>query len=387
MISEIDVQMIDPKNKCIVHVSTGITPTSMSYGDFAVYMAEHRPRIKVYYLNLFETKISHQVPYPENLQIFRCGVSIHGVRKALRFILRGCAEEGTAAVFHIHEAKTAVFFYCATFGRFKRQTVYTIHSTFSNYRFRTKVLATLASLMSNKVVCVSQTSYRHYPAWLKRILKNRIICIQNGVDCERINRVLAEMPAKHQIVDSAVSSRKTRLVYVARLIPLKQQGILIQTMAELPTCELTLIGDGEQKKNLQALSNKYHVADRIHFIGIISREDVYAQIKTHDIYVTSSSYEGLPISLLEAMSCGVVCLASDIEQHREIQEKCPSLITVKNTAEEWRRAIRSVIDMSTEEKQTIALKNKRDVDLFFSLEQMHAQYDRVYEEIIEGECQ
>ena len=119
-------------------------------------------------------------------------------------------------------------------------------------------------------------------------------------------------------------------------------------------------------------------------MGSLPRDEVYIQIKNHDVYVSSSSYEGLPISVLEAMSCGVVCAVSDIEQHREIQEKCPSLITVNNTPEDWVKAIRSIAAMKSEERVQIAAQNKRDVDRYFSLERMHEQYDRVYEKLIEG---
>ncbi len=165
---------------------------------------------------------------------------------------------------------------------------------------------------------------------------------------------------------------------------MKQHHILLEALRKTPYCELTLIGQGKQENALHLLVEKYRIADRVHFLGFLPRDEVYVQIKRHDVYVSSSSYEGLPISLLEAMSCGVVCAVSDIEQHREIQEKCPSLITVNNTPEDWVRAIDRIASMKPEERARIAAQNKRDVDRYFSLERMHAQYDRVYEKIIEG---
>ena len=52
--------------------------------------------------------------------------------------------------------------------------------------------------------------------------------------------------------------------------------------------------------------------------------------------------------------------------------------------EEWMRAIRSMTGMGMEKRGRIAAQNKRDVDRYFSLDRMHEQYDRVYEEITGG---
>ena len=207
---------------------------------------------------------------------------------------------------------------------------------------------------------------------------NRVICIQNGVDFERVNRVLDTLPTQtiHGI------DKKFHLIYVARLTALKRQDILLQALRVIPDCEITLIGAGNEREPLHQLALEYGISEKVHFLGIIPRNTVYIQIRSHDLYVSSSSYEGLPISVLEAMSCGVPCVVSDIEQHREIQEKCPSLITVNNTPEDWIKVIRSMIEMSEEERNRIGAQNKRDVDQNFSLERMHQQYDFVYSEVV-----
>ena len=363
----------------IITITDSISPGNMPYNEFVLYRYHHDKRYNQKVIVLFQEEISDQVDYPKDLQIFRCGTNLKKIKTAIASITEDSEKRNCRTVFHIHEAKSVLLFHIATGWKYKKQAVYTLHSTFSNYPLRNKLLASLASFLSRKVVCVSRTSYRHYPALFKRMLGDRAVCIQNGVDCERVNNALETLPADVK----RSTEKKLRLIYVARLVSLKRHDILLQAMKNLPECEITFIGQGGQKETLQALVREYGIGDRIRFMGFIPRDEVFAQIKAHDIYVTSSSYEGLPVSLLEAMSCGVVCLASDIEQHREIQEQCSSLITVKNSPEDWVRAVKAIIGMPQEEQERIAEKNKRDVDTYFSLERMHKQYDLVYQKVIE----
>ena len=93
-------------------------------------------------------------------------------------------------------------------------------------------------------------------------------------------------------------------------------------------------------------------------------------------------YEGLPISLLEAMRSGLPCIVSDIISHLEIRERCPALFTVENTAEGWSSAIRSFIRIGPEEREQIGNANREDVKHYFSLEEMHQHYDRIYARIL-----
>lgn len=382
--NQMDSAILNPlltaqRNYTIVTISDNVSPVNMPYNEFALYRQRRFPNERQFFIVLFENYVSPDVTFLDGLVIYRCGTSILKLRKALQEILHLYRQEKRSIVFHFNEGKSVVFFNIATLGKYRKQIVYTIHSTFSRYAFHNKFFAALASLQSRKIICVSQTSYRYYPFLLKKLLGNRVIAIQNGVDHERIDHALAGFST-----DMPNSFSGLRLVYIARLIPLKRHDVLLQALKELPDIELTLIGAGKQKESLQALAKEYGVSGRVRFTGIVSRDEVYAQIKAHDVYVSSSSYEGLPISVLEAMSCGVVCAVSDIEQHREIQEKCPSLITVNNTPEDWVKAIRSIAAMKSEERAQIAAQNKQDVDRYFSLERMHEQYDRVYEEIAGG---
>jgi len=83
---------------------------------------------------------------------------------------------------------------------------------------------------------------------------------------------------------------------------------------------LKLLGDGEQRKNLEYCQNWFKGKHKISFLGYIpnSCSDYWKHFETADIFVCPSLYEGDPQTVLEAMSYGLPILASDIPSHKEM---------------------------------------------------------------------
>ena len=358
----------------LVTVSDSLVNTSMPYNEFAVYRQAHDPEGLHFYIALFDTFVSTTVPYPEGLKIYRCGKSPRLLRKAVREIREQCAEEGREVLVHLHEGKSVLFFRLVTGRRFRDRTVYTIHSCWNRYALHNKVFSVLASLLARRVVCVSRTSYGEFPSLLKRLLKDRVTWIRNGADCDRVDRFAGGRTPS--------PDGRLRIVCVARLIPSKKQALLLHAVKECPGCTLTLIGGGTDRKALETMAGELGIADRVCFTGSLSRNEVFARLREHDLFVSASEYEGLPISLMEAMRAGLPCAVSDIPSHREIREQCPALVTVENTGEGWTRAIREWARKTPAEREKAGNANREDIKRFFSLEEMHRQYDKVYAGIL-----
>jgi glycosyltransferase involved in cell wall biosynthesis len=79
---------------------------------------------------------------------------------------------------------------------------------------------------------------------------------------------------------------------------------------------LILIGDGPLLKDLQAQSKKLGVMDKVIFAGW--RQNVLEILPGCDLFIFPSYLEGLSNSILEAMTCELPCLVSDISENREI---------------------------------------------------------------------
>ena len=108
--------------------------------------------------------------------------------------------------------------------------------------------------------------------------------------------------------------------YVGRLAPQKRLHDVIwafQLLHQLvENARLVLIGSGPERDALSELATSFGCRDRIVFTG--HREDASALMAAFDAFVLGSDFEGMSNSLMEAMSLGLPCIASDIPPNREL---------------------------------------------------------------------
>lgn len=354
------------KNSAIVTITDGISPTSMPYNEFVLYREKTKKDELQILLLLFKNKFDRAtVNVPNGVHIYCVGKNL----LKLQLLLLILEKRYNVKAYHIHEGKSVIFFSVASFLILRKKVIYTLHSTFKNYPFHNKLFSFCASILAKKVVCVSKTSYKYYPNILKRLRGKNAMAIQNGVDIDRIDEV-GEV--------SNAEGRPFTMVYVARLVPLKRHYILFEALKHLPHVHLDLIGQGPLLEELQQKAKDLGIEHQVCFKGLLSREDVYRQLKSADLYVSTSSYEGLPIGVLEAMACEAPCLVTDIEQHMEISGKCPSLMTLSADIKLWVDKIRELSEMDNAKLKQIGKLNHDYVKNFFSLESMHQQYNKLY---------
>jgi glycosyltransferase involved in cell wall biosynthesis len=103
------------------------------------------------------------------------------------------------------------------------------------------------------------------------------------------------------------------VVSTGRLVDGKGFDILIESFAkvavDIPDWKLHIYGDGPLKKSLKNLINILGMKDRIILKG--QTDDVKSALKNSSFFVLASKAEGLPMSLIEAQSCGLPCISTD----------------------------------------------------------------------------
>jgi glycosyltransferase involved in cell wall biosynthesis len=111
-------------------------------------------------------------------------------------------------------------------------------------------------------------------------------------------------------------------VTVGRLDLEKGYGDLIPTIPEItrlyPEVRFLWIGEGEHRDELMAQVKQYGIEDKVLFLGY--RRDVPRLLRSADLFVLPTHFEGMPLALLEAMAHHVPVVASDIESVTEIME-------------------------------------------------------------------
>jgi glycosyltransferase involved in cell wall biosynthesis len=103
---------------------------------------------------------------------------------------------------------------------------------------------------------------------------------------------------------------------VARLDAQKGHGYLLAAAADMPDVTFVLAGEGPERASLEAQARRLGIASRVRFLG--HREDVPELLAACDVFVLPSRYEGLPLSVLEAMAAARPVVATAIEGTDEI---------------------------------------------------------------------
>jgi glycosyltransferase involved in cell wall biosynthesis len=146
--------------------------------------------------------------------------------------------------------------------------------------------------------------------------ESRTVVVANGVRLPDPGEVEAGIARR-----AARTAQAGRVVLcMGRLVTPKDFATIIDAapnfLGRLPNVSLVVVGDGPQAAALRARAAERGVEARVHFTGW--RLDTAQCMADADVYVSASHVEGLPLTVLEAMSWGVPVVASDIPPHREL---------------------------------------------------------------------
>ncbi|MGM0953175.1 MAG: glycosyltransferase family 4 protein [Pseudomonadota bacterium] len=142
-----------------------------------------------------------------------------------------------------------------------------------------------------------------------RVPAERVHFIRNGVDLTEIDQALVELPGRE-----AEEQPEKIIGFIGQMIPRKGIPDLLEVFDTLyagdASLRLQLLGDGRQRAELEQQAAKQGSASAIEFLGF--RGDRLALLHRFDLFVMTSSLEGIPRCMMEAMAVGVPVVAYDI---------------------------------------------------------------------------
>ena len=107
------------------------------------------------------------------------------------------------------------------------------------------------------------------------------------------------------------------LLAVGRLSPEKNLSLLLRAAARLPMpVVVRLVGAGVEEKALRQMALDLGVA--LELCGVVAHERLPELLRSADLFVITSRREGHPKALIEAMSCGCVCVGTRVEGIRDV---------------------------------------------------------------------
>lgn len=170
----------------------------------------------------------------------------------------------------------------------------------------------------------------------------------NPVDTDQFSPCSAELRAQLRQARNLTPDTPV-VVFVGRLDAPKELPGLVSAFAlvvrERPLAKLVLIGDGPLREGLEQRARVLGLERNVIFTGRLDTEGVIGWLRASDVFTLISTLEGLPCSLIEAMSVGLASVVSDIPAHTQlIEHQVQGLITETGNQESIARGLVRLID-------------------------------------------
>jgi len=207
----------------------------------------------------------------------------------------------------VHTHNTACQFFVAiakVISRAKCKLVTTEHST-ENKRRTIKWFKPIDKWMYrqyDKIISISEIATNYLVKYIG--YKYPVVTIPNGVNIAKFRNT--EAHPEYRNIDDVI------ITMVAAFRVGKDQDTIIRALTKLPeNYKAWIIGDGIRKNEIESLIENLNLNGRVKLWGV--RMDVPQLLKSSDVIVMSSRYEGLSLSSIEGMSVGKPFIASDVK--------------------------------------------------------------------------
>ena len=170
----------------------------------------------------------------------------------------------------------------------------------------------------------------------------RTVMIPNGL--EKVQALQADTITKQFAL-----KKDSYILFLGRLVPEKGIHYLLQAFHQVHTEKRLVIAGGisDSDDYIETLKQLASVDDRVLFTGFVEGTVLKELYSNSYIYVLPSDLEGMPLSLLEAMSCGNCCLVSDIPECKDVLGDAGFCFPHGNV-EELRKMLQFLCDTPTE---------------------------------------
>lgn len=207
---------------------------------------------------------------------------------------------------------------------------------------------------------------------------DKMIPILNGIDTNKFS--YSSKDRKEQRERLNIVNNKM-ILCVGRLDKPKDYPNLLNSIVMLKNIrndfKVFIVGDGPLKEELNDMVIELGIKDYVSFLGI--RRDVKALMSATDIYVMSSAWEGLPMVILEAMSCERLVVATNCGGISDALSSAGIIVDVKNNVQLFTK-LNEALNMSPEKRLDFGSAARQRVIDNYSLDINVSSYLKIYED-------
>ncbi len=235
------------------------------------------------------------------------------------------------------------------------------------------------------IIVVNNKHDYEQSAKLKIQPREKVVLIHNGIDALKMD-FLSKDEARLKLSKKSAKIFQAKFIVgtIANFYPTKGLSFLIDAVHllknsisnEIPNIKFLIIGDGEEKKNLELRIKNYGLEKEIILLGQIAEAHKY--IKAFDLFVLPSVKEGFPWVILEAMAAKLPIIATDVGAMPEIIENGKNGILVKpKNPQELAEAIKYLIE-NERILQELAIQAHQTVLFKFPIEKMIHETEKLF---------
>lgn len=204
---------------------------------------------------------------------------------------------------------------------FRFRVITVEHNTYTTKRpFHIWIDRVLAS-QTETIIAVSRV-VADFTAAQERIPAQKFTVIHNGVPLHAIRAAAAETTPSAARAELGYGADEFLCINVARLTSQKNHPLLLRGFRRFldrsPKARLVILGEGDQRSNLEVLARELHLGDRVVFAGV--RRDIVRFYVAADVQVSTSDIEGLSLAFLEALALGLPLVATKTAGTDELLE-------------------------------------------------------------------
>lgn len=253
----------------------------------------------------------------------------------------------------------------------KKYFIITEHNATNNRR-KYKILRILEKILYkkyDKIIAVSKDVKKNLVEWLGKWSEEKIEVIYNGIDIEKFKNAKNIRKELWELKDNE------KLVFmVARFSKQKDHKTLIKALRILPDeVKCILVGVGETQKEIKEYVKELNLEKRIKFLGF--RNDVANVMKSCDLGVLSTNFEGFGIVAAESLAVGTLMIGSKVDGLKEVLKEKELLFKKGNEIE----LARKINELLYNEKKIKKLKVKMSNEIEkYSIIEMLKNYKKIY---------
>ena len=149
-------------------------------------------------------------------------------------------------------------------------------------------------------------------------LSAKKVCYVPGVGVDTDYFVGTRGKREELLSEISADEKSIILLSIGELSDRKNHSVSIKALSQIDNKNLHLViaGTGEKRDEFLSLAKELGVDGRVHLLGF--RTDVAELLKSADIFLFPSIQEGLPVALMEAMSCGLPVICSEIRGNTDL---------------------------------------------------------------------